>query len=113
LERHIAEMPDGKLELIDGQLIISTVAGSRWILFEILRDYGPPLVLPMASSALRWRGLQEAFDPRPSPRGCPGIRIGQRGELTAEHHFPFVLADAPNPDLSQSYGRCGRLIRIR
>jgi Uma2 family endonuclease/predicted RNase H-like HicB family nuclease len=67
IERHIAEMPEGKLELIDGQLIISTGAGSRWVLFEILRDYGPPLVLPMASPALWWRALQEAFDPRPIP----------------------------------------------
>jgi hypothetical protein len=67
LECHIAEMPEGKLELIDGQLIISTEAGSRWILFQILRDYGSPLVLPMASPALWWRALQEAFDPRPIP----------------------------------------------
>jgi hypothetical protein len=77
LERHIAEMPEGKLELIDGQLIISTGAGSRWILFEILRDYGPPLVLPMASSALWWRALQEAFDAAPTPRIAIGMaRVG-------------------------------------
>jgi len=44
-ERHWAAMPEGKLELIDGQLIISTRKGSRFILREILKDYGPGFVL--------------------------------------------------------------------
>src|SRR5947209_2588674 len=59
-ERHWAAMPEGKLELIDGKLIISTLSGSRWIMREILKDYGPDIVLPMAPPTLWWSALREA-----------------------------------------------------
>jgi Uma2 family endonuclease/predicted RNase H-like HicB family nuclease len=67
IERHIAEMPEGKLELIDGKLIISTEVGSRRILFELLRDYGPHLVLPFAPPSSWWQALQDAYAPQPPP----------------------------------------------
>ncbi|MFQ5854099.1 MAG: Uma2 family endonuclease [Anaerolineae bacterium] len=66
-ERWWAAMPEPKLELIDGKLIISTLAGSRRIMFELLKDYGPGLVLPMASTELWWRALREAYSPQPRP----------------------------------------------
>jgi Uma2 family endonuclease len=65
--RHWSEIPEGKLELIDGRLVISTMTGSRWIMREILRDYGPGYLLPYASSSLWRRALQEAYDPHPRP----------------------------------------------
>lgn len=67
LGRWWTDMPEGKLELIDGKLVISTLAGSRWILRELLKDYGPDLVLPMASPALWWTALQQAYHPQPRP----------------------------------------------
>jgi Uma2 family endonuclease len=67
-ERHWAAMPEGKLELIDGQLIISTRKGSRFILREILKDYGPGFVLSMAPKSLWWTALLEAYDPQPRPQ---------------------------------------------
>ena len=48
LEHRWDTLPEGKLELIDGKLLISTLAGSRRILWELLMDYGPGYVLPMA-----------------------------------------------------------------
>lgn len=67
VERWINAMPEGKLELIDGQLIISTLAGSRRIAWELLRDYGPPLGLKHAPAALWWAALAEAYRPTPLP----------------------------------------------
>jgi hypothetical protein len=66
-EQWWAALPEGKLELIDGQLIISTLAGSRRVLWELLNDYGPELVLPLAPPALWWVALQHAFTPHPEP----------------------------------------------
>lgn len=64
-ERWWAEMPEGKLELIDGRLIISTLAGSRRIMRELLVDYGPALLLPMAPTELWWTALRETYSPFP------------------------------------------------
>ena len=67
-EQWWAALPEGKLELIDGQLMISTLAGSRRVLWELLNDYGPDLVLPLAPPALWWAALQHAFNPHPQPQ---------------------------------------------
>ena len=67
-EQWWAAMPEGKLELIDGKLIISTLAGSRRVLWELLNDYGPDLLLPLASPALWRTALQHAFHPHPRPQ---------------------------------------------
>jgi len=67
-ERWWAATPENKLELIDGQLIISTMAGSRRIAWILLEDHGPALALPLASPDLWWEALRQAFDPQPSPQ---------------------------------------------
>ncbi|MFL6198703.1 MAG: Uma2 family endonuclease [Thermoanaerobaculia bacterium] len=67
-ERWWAATPENKLELIDGQLIISTMAGSRRIAWILLEDHGPALALPLASPDLWWEALRQAFDPQPKPR---------------------------------------------
>jgi len=56
------------LELIDGQFIIGTMAGSRRVAWYLLHDYGPAMALPLASSDLWWTALRQAFDPQPVPR---------------------------------------------
>jgi Uma2 family endonuclease len=67
-DRWIAELPEGKLELIDGKLVIGTLKGSRRIVRELLQDYGPSLFLPMAP-AESWReALGVAFRAEPRPR---------------------------------------------
>ncbi|HKV12942.1 MAG TPA: Uma2 family endonuclease [Thermoanaerobaculia bacterium] len=63
-----ARTPENKLELIDGQFIISTLEGSRRIAWMLLEDYGPALALPMAPPDLWWAALEQAFDPQPRPQ---------------------------------------------
>lgn len=70
-----AAMPEGKLELIDGKLIISTLTGSRRVLYELLQDYGPDYVLPMAPTALWWEALRTVFAPQPEPQTLADWRI--------------------------------------
>jgi Uma2 family endonuclease len=68
-ERWWAAMPERKLELIEGRLIISTLAGSRRITWNLLYDHGPAMALPMASADLWWEALRQAFNPHPMPQG--------------------------------------------
>jgi hypothetical protein len=67
-ENWLNAMPEGKLELINGQLIISSLAGSRRIAWNLLDDYGPPIGLAQAPPQLWWWALEEAFRPDPLPR---------------------------------------------
>jgi Uma2 family endonuclease len=72
LDRWWAELPEGKLELIDGKLVIGTLKGSRRVVRELLQDYGPVLFLPMAP-AESWReALGIAFGADPRPRTAEG-----------------------------------------
>lgn len=68
IERWWARTPENKLELIDGRLIVSTLAGSRFITRYLLRDYGPAMALPLAPPEIWWEALRQAFAPRPEPR---------------------------------------------
>lgn len=68
IERWWARTPENKLELIDGRLIISTLAGSRFITRYLLRDYGPAMALPLAPAEIWWEALRQAFAPHPVPR---------------------------------------------
>jgi len=97
-DRWWTDHPEGKLELLQGQLIISTLAGSRWIMGELLRDYGPDFVLAHADPTLWWQALQSAYAPNPPPGDLAGWHdwadnlryearaapAGPRG--TASHH---------------------------
>jgi Uma2 family endonuclease len=67
IERWWARTPENKLELIDGRLIVSTLAGSRFITRYLLRDYGPAMALPLAPAEVWWKALRQAFDPHPVP----------------------------------------------
>jgi Uma2 family endonuclease len=66
-ERWWAATPESKLELIDGQLIYSTLRGSRRMLWYLLDDYGPAIALPLAPAHLWWAALNQAFAPQPEP----------------------------------------------
>lgn len=68
IEQWWARTPENKLELIDGQFIISTLPGSRRIAWMLLDDYGPAIALPMAPPDLWWTALAQAFDPQPRPQ---------------------------------------------
>ncbi len=100
-----ASMPEGKLELINGKLIISTFAGSRRVLWELLHDYGPDLVFPMASTALWWAALREAYNPQPLPQTLPEWREWADG-------FPYEPDVAPaGPQGSAKHQQMSELLR--
>ena len=52
------DLPESKLELIDGQLIAgNSLAGSRYLLWTILQTLGPRAVLPLAPLDRWWSAL--------------------------------------------------------
>lgn len=73
LERRWQENPESKLELIDGRLIVgNSLAGSRYLLREILTGWGPAAAMPFAPEPLWWRALTVAFaDHQPPSADAP------------------------------------------
>ena len=61
LDQWQALLPDEKLELIDGQLMLGSLAGSRRMLWMLLREYGPRLALPMASATHWMAALKQTY----------------------------------------------------
>lgn len=61
-------LPERKLELIDGRLVISTLDGSRRIAWALLQDHGPAIALPLATTDLWQQALQLAYQPHPMPQ---------------------------------------------
>lgn len=67
-DRFLAEGPESKLELIGGQLIVgNSLAGSRYLLNEILAGWGLRAALPLAPEHGWWEALTTAFHPNPHP----------------------------------------------
>jgi Uma2 family endonuclease len=70
LDQWIKEMPEPKLELLDGRLVVGNGAGNMRLLHHLLEGWGAESVLSMAPSNLWWEALARAFrtfDP-PSPQ---------------------------------------------
>jgi hypothetical protein len=68
-ECHIAEMPEPKLELLDGKLVVGNGAGNLRLLYHLLEGWGAEAALPMAPADRWWKALHagfRSFDP-PSP----------------------------------------------
>jgi hypothetical protein len=62
IDRYIARMPEPKLELIDGRLIVGNgLVGSRHLLWEILCDYGTEAALALAPYDTWLEAMGEAF----------------------------------------------------
>jgi Uma2 family endonuclease len=60
--RHQHETPENKLELIGGKLIVgNSLAGSRYLLHDLLRGWSVQAVLPWASNTVWREALREAF----------------------------------------------------
>jgi hypothetical protein len=70
IEQRWATLPEPKLELIGGRLIISTLRGSRRVLWELLHASGPAIALPLAPPELWWAALRQGFSPTPAPRAA-------------------------------------------
>jgi hypothetical protein len=68
-------MPESKLELVEGRLLAgNSLAGSRYLLWAILRALGPQAALALAPIEDWWQALASAFQAPPllsSPRTAP------------------------------------------
>ncbi len=64
IDRYLDRAPEPKLELIDGRLVVgNSLAGSRFLLHEILTGWGADAALPMAAQPLWFDALSLAFQP--------------------------------------------------
>jgi Uma2 family endonuclease len=61
-------LPESKLELIDGRLIVgNSLAGSRYLLWAILQTLGPRAALPLAPHHKWWSALATSFHAPSTP----------------------------------------------
>jgi hypothetical protein len=94
-DRWIVEMPEAKLELLDGRLVVGNGAGNLRLLHYLLEGWGVKSVLPMATAELWWaalaRGFQH-FDP-PSPRKPASLWQCWAAQL---NYLPEIPLAGPN-----------------
>lgn len=86
-DEHIREMPEPKLELLDGRFLVGNGAGNLQLLRHILSGWGPEAAVPMASAELWRQALHQGFrqfDP-PAPEKS----------LAIWHSWAAQLAYAP------------------
>jgi hypothetical protein len=96
------DLPESKLELIDGRLIAgNNLAGSRYLLWAILQLLGPQAALGLASPDRWWSAVATAYQAPPllaSPQAwerwaagmCHSLRVAPAGpRFTWEHHEAF------------------------
>lgn len=89
-ERWIEEMPEPKLELIDGRLVVGNgEAGNRQLLADLLDGWGPEAAVCMAPPESWWQALHAAFcefDP-PSAGKPPEVWHSWAGQLSYRRHL--------------------------
>jgi hypothetical protein len=83
--------PEPKLELIDGKLFCSTLAGSRRVLWQILDAYGPDCAIPMAPVEKWFAALAQAFSPKLVPKTIEEWKAW----AAASDYKPFIPLAGP------------------
>ena len=71
-------LPEAKLELIDGRLIVgNSLAGTRLLLTEILIGWGAAAAVALADRTLCWEALRSAYPeaPRTDDHGQPSVPL--------------------------------------
>ena len=102
-------LPRNKIELVDGQTLISgSLQTSRMVLQAILEGYGPEYILPLVNQDLLREACIEAFGRDPSP---------------ISYHYPEVAPTMPVARLASElmmsfhvldrYGSLGRDVVVR
>jgi Uma2 family endonuclease len=89
-ERKNREMPEPKLELLDGRLSVGNGAGNLQLLRHLLEGWGAEAALPMAPSELWWEALHQGFrqfDP-PSADKAAQVWHSWAAQLCYESHLP-------------------------
>lgn len=91
--------PEPKLELIDGRLVVgNSLAGSRYILHDLLTGWGTEAVLPFASLPLWRTALSEVFAPLAPPGLEAPLRIWQSWSEAVRFEPSFEPAGPMNTD---------------
>ena len=109
LQTFYDRLPRNKIELVDGQTLISgSLRTSRMVLQAILEGYGPEYILPLVDQGLLREACIEAFGRDPSP---------------ISHHYPEVAPTMPVARLASElmmsfhvldrYGSLGRDVVVR
>jgi Uma2 family endonuclease len=77
LDRWIEEMPEPKLELLDGRLVVGNGAGNLRLLYHLLEGWGTESVLAMAPTHLWWEALAQGFQSFDSPHPQKPVSVWQ------------------------------------
>jgi hypothetical protein len=90
--RHIQEMPEPKLEFLDGRLVVGNGAGNLRLLHHLLEGWGPEAALPMAPERAWWEALAEGFATfaPPSPAKPPGVWQAWAAQLSYTPDVPVA-----------------------
>jgi hypothetical protein len=108
LERRLADSPEPKLELIDGCLIAgNNPAGSRYLLWDILKGWGAAAALPMAPSEEWLRALSFAFQSLQCPDPRKPLSTWKAWAAQVSYQ-PAVAAAGPHGSWPH-YGAANRL----
>jgi Uma2 family endonuclease len=87
------DLPESKLELIDGRLIVgNSLAGSRYLLWAILQTLGPRAALALAPHDLWWSALTSTFQ---APAMLSSDRDWERWATQIEH-APQIAPAGPH-----------------
>jgi hypothetical protein len=90
IDRWMEEMPEPKLELLDGRLVVGNDAGNMRLLQELLEGWGAGSVLHMASTNHWWEALAQGFqnfDP-PSSRKPVSVWQSWAAQLSYSPNLP-------------------------
>ena len=100
-ERHIEEMPEPKLELLDGRFSVGNGAGNMQLLRHILEGWGAAAALPMAPTELWWQALSEGFRPfhPPAPHKSAEVWHSWAAQLS---YAPDLAPAGPMIDVEHS-----------
>ena len=60
-KQRIKEMPEPKLELLEGRLSVGNRVGNMQLLRDLLEGWGPKAALPMVPAELWWQALHQGF----------------------------------------------------
>ncbi|MEO7911332.1 MAG: hypothetical protein ABIV47_16935 [Roseiflexaceae bacterium] len=85
-------VPESKLELWDGRLVVGTsLLGSRALLWYLMHTFGMQAVVPLVSLDAWWNALRAVF-PEPPARATPQAWIAWAAQVT---HTPQVTPAGP------------------
>jgi hypothetical protein len=78
IDRWLDEMPEAKIELIDGNLVVGNcAAGNLRLLVDLLEGWGAEAALPMAAPELWRQALRLAFRPLDPPHADKPLEVWQ------------------------------------